>query len=302
MRCKDKIAIVTGGAGGIGRAIAVELAREGARVAVWDVNEAQLAEVKTAIESIGGLVIPREVDVSGQASVQEGVQEVVDTWGGVDILVNNAGICRMGSIEDITEDEWDLVLAVNLKGTFLCSQAVIGIMKKQGAGSIINLGSLSGKVGGIVAGVVKLGINEVRSGAFKSNGDRIIWGVEAAVKEANDAGGILGKKIELVIEDNQMKGEIAVQKVKKMILNDDCQVIIQGSSSGVGGAIAQQMPRYKKIYLDVAAEAMGITGANFNPYVFRTCMNAGMHVRGLAQYFGKKGYKKVFHPMQEDRL
>jgi len=144
------------------------------------------------------------------------------------------------------------------------------------------------------ADVVKLGINEVRSGAFKSNGDRIIWGVETAVKEANDAGGILGKKIEIVIEDNQMKGEIAVQKVKKMILKDDVQIIIQGSSSGVGGAIAQAMPRYKRIYLDIAAEAMGITGENFTPYTFRACLNAGMHVKGLAQYFGKKGLKKVF--------
>lgn len=146
----------------------------------------------------------------------------------------------------------------------------------------------------IAADVVKLGVDEVRSGAFKSNGDRIIWGIEAAVKEANDAGGILGKKIELVIEDNQMKGEIAVQKLKKMILKDGCQIIIQGSSSGVGGAIAQQMPRYKKIYLDTCAEAIGITGKNFTPYTFRTCLNAGMHVKGLAQYFGKKGYKKVF--------
>ena len=146
----------------------------------------------------------------------------------------------------------------------------------------------------IAADVVKLGVDEVRSGAFKSNGDRIIWGIEAAVKEANDSGGILGKKIELVIEDNQMKGEVAVQKLKKMILKDGCQIIIQGSSSGVGGAIAQQMPRYKKIYLDTCAEAIGITGKNFTPYTFRTCLNAGMHVKGLAQYFGKKGFKKVF--------
>jgi branched-chain amino acid transport system substrate-binding protein len=146
----------------------------------------------------------------------------------------------------------------------------------------------------LAADVVKLGVNEVRSGAFKSNGDRIIWGIEAAVKEANDAGGIAGKKIELVIEDNQMKGEIAVQKLKKMILKDGCQIIIQGSSSGVGGAIAQQMPRYKKIYLDVCAEAVGITGENFTPYTFRTCLNAAMHVKGLADYFGKKGFKKVY--------
>jgi branched-chain amino acid transport system substrate-binding protein len=141
---------------------------------------------------------------------------------------------------------------------------------------------------------INFGINEVRSGAFKSNGDRIIWGVEAAAKEINDAGGLLGRKIEIVVEDNQLKSEIAIQKVKKLILQDNCDIIIQGSSSSVGTGIAQAMPRYKKIYLDVCAEAVGITGENWNPYVFRTCLNAGTHVKGLAQYFGKKGLKKVF--------
>ena len=147
---------------------------------------------------------------------------------------------------------------------------------------------------GLAQDTVKLGINEVRSGAFTTNGDRVVWGVEAAVKEANDAGGLLGKKIELVIEDNQLKGEIAVQKLKKMILEDNCQIIIQGSSSGVGGAIAQQMPRYKRIYLCTNAEAMAITGENFTPYTFRTCLNAAQHVKGLAKYFGGKGLKKPF--------
>lgn len=144
------------------------------------------------------------------------------------------------------------------------------------------------------AGVVKLGVDEVRSGAFKTNGDRIVMGVKAAVKEANEAGGVLGKKIEVVVEDNQMKPEIAVQKLKKLILQDHCQIIIQGSSSSVGTGLGQQAPIYKKIYLDVAAEAMEITGKNFNPYVFRTCLNAAMHVKGLAHYFASKGYKKVF--------
>jgi branched-chain amino acid transport system substrate-binding protein len=147
---------------------------------------------------------------------------------------------------------------------------------------------------GLAQNTVKLGINEVRSGAFTTNGDRVVWGVEAAVKEANAAGGLLGKKIELVIEDNQLKGEIAVQKLKKMILEDNCQIIIQGSSSGVGGAIAQQMPRYKRIYLCTNAEAMAITGENFTPYTFRSCLNAAQHVKALAKYFGGKGLKKPF--------
>jgi branched-chain amino acid transport system substrate-binding protein len=148
--------------------------------------------------------------------------------------------------------------------------------------------------------IVKFGVCEIRSGAFKSNGDRTIWGIEAAVKEANSMGGVLGKQIELVIEDNQGKGEIAVQKVKKLVMKDNCIVIIQGSSSGVGGAIGQAMPRLKKIYLDTNAEAIGITGENFNPYVFRTCLNAGMHVKGLANYFAKNTEKRKVFLINQD--
>lgn len=145
------------------------------------------------------------------------------------------------------------------------------------------------------ADTVNFGVCEIRSGAFKTNGDRTIWGIEAAVKEANSQGGLLGKQINLVIEDNQGKGEIGVQKTKKLVMQDDCVVVIQGSSSGVGGAIGQAMPRLKRIYLDTNAEAMGITGENFNPYVFRTCLNAGMHVKALAKYFGTKtDLRKVF--------
>ncbi len=147
----------------------------------------------------------------------------------------------------------------------------------------------------LAADTVTFGVCEIRSGAFKTNGDRTIWGIETAVNEANSQGGVLGKQIELVIEDNQGKGEIGVQKVKKLVLQDKCVVVIQGSSSGVGGAIGQAMPRLKRIYLDTNAEAMGITGENFNPYVFRTCLNAGMHVKALAQYFAASTeLRKVF--------
>jgi branched-chain amino acid transport system substrate-binding protein len=145
------------------------------------------------------------------------------------------------------------------------------------------------------ANTVNFGVCEIRSGAFKSNGDRTIWGIEAAVKETNSHGGLLGKQIKLVIEDNQGKAEIGVQKTKELVMQDNCIVVIQGSSSGVGGAIGQAMPRLKRIYLDTNAEAMGITGENFNPYVFRTCLNAGMHVKALAKYFGTKTkLRKVF--------
>jgi branched-chain amino acid transport system substrate-binding protein len=144
------------------------------------------------------------------------------------------------------------------------------------------------------AEVVKFGVTEIQSGAFKPVGDRQIWGIETAVKETNDAGGLLGKRIELVIEDNQMNPEMAVQKVEKLILQDGCDVIIQGSSSKIGLAIAQIMPRYKKIWLDIGAMAMAITGEKFTPYTFRTCPNAAMLAKSLAQHFSKKKDKKFF--------
>jgi branched-chain amino acid transport system substrate-binding protein len=171
------------------------------------------------------------------------------------------------------------------------------MMKRTILGGIVGMMGICLLLGTVVwsADTVNFGVCEIRSGAFKDNGDRTIWGIEAAVNEANSKGGLLGKKIGLVIEDNQGKGEIGVQKVKKLVMQDNCVVVIQGSSSGVGGAIGQAMPRLKKIYLDTNAEAQEITGKNFNPYVFRTCLNAGMHVKALAHYFGKKTqYRKVF--------
>jgi branched-chain amino acid transport system substrate-binding protein len=170
-------------------------------------------------------------------------------------------------------------------------------MKRKLLGGIIGIMGIWFLLGATAwsADTVNFGVCEIRSGAFKDNGDRTIWGIEAAVKEANSQGGLLGKQINLVIEDNQGKGEIGVQKTKKLVMQDDCVVVIQGSSSGVGGAIGQAMPRLKRIYLDTNAEAMGITGENFNPFVFRTCLNAGMHVKALAHYFGTKtDLRKVF--------
>jgi 3-oxoacyl-[acyl-carrier protein] reductase len=152
MKCKGQIAIVTGGASGIGRAIALTLANEGGRVAVWDVNEGQAAKTATEIEALGEEAISSRVNVSCGTDVKTATDIVLEKWGRIDILVNNAGICNVIPIENITADEWDRVLAVNLKGTFLCSQAVMGVMKRQRSGKIINMGSVSGKVGGIAVG------------------------------------------------------------------------------------------------------------------------------------------------------
>jgi branched-chain amino acid transport system substrate-binding protein len=143
---------------------------------------------------------------------------------------------------------------------------------------------------------IHVGLNEVRSGPFKSIGDRMVLGLEVAVKEINQAGGLLGRPVELVIEDNQMKPEIAVQKLKKMILEDKCEAIFQAASSAVTLAISQTMPRYKKIFVAPASFAMDLTGKYFHPYVFRTDTNAAMLTKSMALYIGKqkKEFKKVY--------
>jgi len=152
MKCKDKIGIVTGGGIGIGRAIAKALAREGAKVALWDVNEQQATQTASEIEDLGRPAMAIRADVSVSRDVKSAMERVLDAWERVDILVNNAGICLVTPIEEITEAEWDRVIEVNLKGTFLCSQAAMPVMKRQKAGKIINLGSVAGKVGGFAVG------------------------------------------------------------------------------------------------------------------------------------------------------
>ena len=145
------------------------------------------------------------------------------------------------------------------------------------------------------AAPVKVGFNDLRSGPFKSNGDKFLMGMEVAVDEINKTGGLLGRPVKIVVEDNQMKPEIAVQKLKKLILKEKCEAIFQGSGSAVGLAISQAMPRYKKIFMAIASFTMGITGEHFNPYVFRTDSNAAMLAKSMALYIGKqKQFKKVY--------
>ena len=153
MQLRDKVAIVTGGGQGIGRACAMALAREGARVAVGDIDATLLSDALTAIETAGGEGVGFQMDVTDRAQIDRVVHTVCDQFGQVDILINNAGIYEILSFEEISEKQWDRVLAVNLKGVFLCSQAVVGLMKRQRGGRIINMSSSAGKTGGVLCGV-----------------------------------------------------------------------------------------------------------------------------------------------------
>jgi len=143
----EKVAIVTGGGAGIGKRISEVLAARGAAVAVLDVNEESAVVTAEGINAALGEAIAIGADVTKESEVIEGVREVVDKWGRIDVLVNNAGIVRVGSVTETSQEEWDLVLAVNLKSVYLCSRHVLPVMVEAGLGTIVNIASVAG-VGG----------------------------------------------------------------------------------------------------------------------------------------------------------
>ena len=144
MRLLGKAALVTGGSRGIGRAVALAFAREGARVAVVGVSDQQaLAQVAQEIAALGRDALIFTADVSQRAEVEMVVQQLLARWGRLDVLVNNAGIIRPSRLEEISEVQWQTTLAVHLTGTFYCTQAVVPAMKAQGGGKIINVAAPS---------------------------------------------------------------------------------------------------------------------------------------------------------------
>lgn len=148
MLLDGKCALVTGASRGIGRAVALKLASEGAKVALnFAGNEAAANEVRQEIEAAGGQAILVKADVANEAAVQEMVQKMADAFGRIDILVNNAGITRDGLLARMKEEDWDAVLSTNLKGVFLTTKAVAKLMMKQRAGRIVNMASVVGVTG-----------------------------------------------------------------------------------------------------------------------------------------------------------
>ncbi|MGD8998688.1 MAG: SDR family oxidoreductase [Anaerolineae bacterium] len=148
VRLANKVALITGGASGIGRATALRFAREGAAVAVVDLDAVGGQAVVRAIAGEGGQALFLRCDVSQAADCQRAVQETLDKLGRLDILFNNAGIIRRATVIDTTEEEWDRVMAVNVKSIFLLSKVAIPAMAQAGGGVIINTASGWGLIGG----------------------------------------------------------------------------------------------------------------------------------------------------------
>ena len=145
-----KVALITGAARGIGEAIAYALAREGAVIALSDIISCR--HVVRKITSKGGEAAEYLMDVTSRDDIQRVTKTIVKRWGRIDILVNNAGICDRTMAEDINDREWNANIDIDLKGTFLATQAVWPIMKRQKSGKVLCIGSIAGKVGGVIAG------------------------------------------------------------------------------------------------------------------------------------------------------
>jgi NAD(P)-dependent dehydrogenase (short-subunit alcohol dehydrogenase family) len=174
MRLKDKVAIVTGAGRGIGEGIALRFAKEGAKLIINDINEADANRMVEAIKSKGGQAVAIIGSVASRQVAQKMVDTAVKEFGTLDILVNNAGIVRDAMLHKMTDEQWDQVIEVNLKGVFLCTQCAAQVMREKGYGKIINISSDSwrGNPGQINYAASKAGVIGMTKTTAKELGSR----------------------------------------------------------------------------------------------------------------------------------
>ncbi len=147
MKLKDRVAIVTGGGAGIGRSVCVNMVKDGAKVVVADIDQAAAQETADSIKKEGGDALAVKTDVTQKPDTQALADTTLKTYGKIDILVNNAGTDIKGAITELTEKTWDTLMDINLKGVFLCTQAVSHSMIERRYGRIVNISSMAGKTG-----------------------------------------------------------------------------------------------------------------------------------------------------------
>ncbi|MCG9129661.1 SDR family oxidoreductase [Candidatus Poribacteria bacterium] len=181
MKLENRIAIITGGGRGIGRATALSFANEGANVVLAARTEKEIDSVAKEIIDMGRQALPIVTDVHVKSDVISMVNKTLKTFGKVDILVNNAGVAIHNPIPNIREEDWDLTMAVNLKGVFLCTQAVFSHMCNQKYGHIVNISSVSGKFGHVNGGAYCASKFAVNGFTETTNNEGRQYGVKASV-------------------------------------------------------------------------------------------------------------------------
>lgn len=181
MRLENRVAIITGGGRGIGHATALAFAAEGADIVLAARTDSEISAVADEVQTLGKRALAIPTDVQHKAAVDAMVAQTLDTFGKVDILVNNAGVAIHNPIPKIREEDWDVTMAVNLKGVFLCTQAVFGLMCEQQSGHIVNVSSVSGKHGHVNGGAYCASKFAVVGFTETTNNEGRAHGVKASV-------------------------------------------------------------------------------------------------------------------------
>lgn len=239
MRLENKVAIITGSARGMGRVFALRFAKEGARLTICDVLDC--TPVAEEIKAIGGEVLVLKTDVTSEENTAEMVKKTVDRFGRIDILVNNAAIIGgkgfMKPPEQLVAEDWDKILAVNVKGVFLCCKAVIPYMKKQGNGKIINIASTTAFIGlplFLHYSTTKGGIVTMTRGLARELGEFNI-NVNAVAP-----GLVMTEAMQTIFSEEDEKRVLGMQLIKKSIRPEDVAAAVLFLASDEANIITGQ--------------------------------------------------------------
>ena len=215
---KDKVAIITGASGGIGRATALALSKAGAKVAIGARRTDKLEELENEIKQNGGEVISQKLDVTKKSECDSFADAVLQKWGSIDILVNNAGLMPLSFVKNLKVDEWDQMIDVNIRGVLYCTAAVISHMKEKKSGHIVNISSVAGRIvfpAGSVYCATKFAV------AAFSEGLRQELSVRSNIRVTCIEPGVVATELTNTITDESLQGFVENAKKMKALQAED---------------------------------------------------------------------------------